>query len=417
MKAGLPARRAAYDVLSEVFILHAPLDEALETAKTFGALEGQDRAFARMLISTVLRHALLLDKIWRPCLKNPKEATEISLDILMRMGVAQLFLMEVGAHAAVDGCVTLAAQVGQVRKKGLVNAILRNLERKRKSVEQHWPAAEAAFPDWLYQSWNKAYGRDAAKDLFAACLQEAPLDLTLKNSAAASEWAEKLGAEALDSDTLRLPYKDVSSLPGYAEGHWWVQDHAAAQAVRFLAENNDLSGTHIADLCAAPGGKTLQLMARDAKVTSVDKSPLRLKRLEENVARIFPGKKGDVIAADLFTWTPPALFDHILLDAPCSATGTIRRHPDILHLKTEEDVRRLSKLQVTLLERASAMLNPGGTLLYCTCSLQPEEGEDQVRAFLKFHKDFKLDGQKRLLPSALPGGQDGFFMAKLRKES
>ncbi|HWT31255.1 MAG TPA: RsmB/NOP family class I SAM-dependent RNA methyltransferase, partial [Propylenella sp.] len=311
-------------------------------------------------------------------------------------------------------------------------SVLRRLARERSDVVGQRGAARLDAPDWLYRRWSAAYGEAIAMQIAEAHLAPPDLDLSVKRDAAM--WAERLGGILLPTGTVRLPgMRRVSALPGYGEGAWWVQDAAAALPARLLGS---VQGRSVADLCAAPGGKTAQLAAAGAKVTAVDLSENRLKRLHANLARL--DLKAELAAADLLAWEPVQKFDAVLLDAPCSATGTIRRHPDVQWLKRPEDVAALATLQTQMLDRAADLVAPGGILVYCTCSLEPEEGEAQVRPFLTRHAQLRLepispedvaglahlvtpDGTLRTLPchsfhtQDASAGMDGFFAARFRR--
>jgi len=285
-------------------------------------------------------------------------------------------------------------------------------------------------PGWLWRSWVAAFGIETAGAVARANLIEAPLDVTLKDPDTAAQWAEALDAEILPTGSLRRRAGgDPATLPGFTEGGWWVQDAAAALPARLLGA---VSGLRVADLCAAPGGKTLQLAAAGANVVAVDISEKRLRRLRENLERI--GLEAETVAADAAAWTPPAPFDAVLLDAPCTATGTLRRHPDIAWNKGPEDIGRLAVVQDRLLKAAMRMIRPGGTVVYATCSLQPEECGDRIAALAAAGLPFEIDpvgahetaglgeavtpdGALRTLPChwAESGGIDGFYAVRLRR--
>src|SRR5262249_54992079 len=261
--------------------------------------------------------------------------------------------------------------------KGLVNAVLRRFARDGVALLPDRDPARLNTPQWLWQSWRDAFGEETTRAIAAAHLQEAPLDLTAR--AAAPFWRGRLEGKLLPTGTIRRTAGGmVSELPGFAEGAWWVQDAAATLPARLLG---DVAGKRVADLCAAPGGKTLQLAAAGARVTAVDISARRMKRLSENLARA--GLSAELVTADASKWTPNEKFDAILLDAPCSGTGTLRRHPDIAWLKNEADVHRLTLTQDRLLARAVELLSAGGTLVYAVCSLQADEGPARLQALLE----------------------------------
>ena len=283
------------------------------------------------------------------------------------------------AHAAVDGSVNLVRRRGRAGMSGLVNAVLRAIDRDGADALAATPQAEQRnTPDWLRESWRTAYGADTAAAIMAAHCAEPPLDLTLAPGAPAQAWASRLDAEILPTGSLRRRTGGmVSELDGYGEGAWWVQDAAAALPARLFG---DLAGRTVIDLCAAPGGKTAQLAAAGAQVTAVDISAERLRLISENLERL--GLAADTVCADAGEFTPAAPAEAVLLDAPCSSTGTIRRHPDIAWLKAPDDVAAAARLQARLLRAAVSMLAPGGTLVYAVCSLQPQEGPAQIDTLL-----------------------------------
>lgn len=416
-----PARRAALSALDGVLRRRRSLDEAVE-----GALADADRAFARRLAATTLRRLGQVDALVSACLSGKPPPGAVT-DVL-RLGAAQLLFMGVAPHAAVDTSVELARQAGFPGHAKLVNAVLRRLGREGAAMVAAQDGARDPgrlnTPDWLWESWSAAYGEDTARAIAAAHLAEPPLDITAKDPAA---WAAPLEARVMPTGTLRRAAGvQVSALPGHDDGAWWVQDMAAALPARLLG---DVDGKRVADLCAAPGGKTAQLAAAGARVTALDRSEPRTRRLRANLARL--GLDAEVVVADAARWRPEAPFDAILLDAPCSATGTLRRHPDAAWLKRPEDVAKLAGVQDALLDAAAAMLRPGGVLVYCVCSLQPEEGPGRIAGFLE-RAPVRLEpvradevggladlvtsgGVLRTLPCALAaeGGMDGFFAARL----
>jgi 16S rRNA (cytosine967-C5)-methyltransferase len=282
-------------------------------------------------------------------------------------------------------------------------------------------------PRWMWQRWSAVYGADMARRIAEASLSEAPLDLSLKPEEDVRAWADRLGGEVLATGSVRLVASGrIEDLPGYTQGAWWVQDAAAALVARLAG---DVRGRAVADLCAAPGGKTAQLAAHGASVTAVDVSPSRLDRLRGNLERLRLSAR--LVAADVATWAPGVTFDAVILDAPCTATGTIRRHPDILRLKAADDVARMAQLQQRLLANAARLVRPQGLLLYSTCSLEPEEGPEQMVQFLAAHpafqrapapgdglgipaESFTAQGDLRTLPCHA-GGMDGFYVARLRR--
>ena len=407
-----------------------PLDEALAAGPGGARLAPRDRAFARLLVTTVLRRLGQLDALIDACLERPLKPKLAEARDLMRLGAAQLLFLGTPAHAAVDSTVRLARGPRAAGYRGLVNAVLRRLAREGADLLAGQDPARLNTPDWLWTSWAAAHGEPVARAIAEAHLREPPLDLFMRDPTARDEWGTRLDATVLPTGTLRLApgYGDVARLSGYGEGAWWVQDVAATLPARLLGE---VSGRRVLDLCAAPGGKTAQLAAAGARVTALDISPRRLTRLRENLERL--GLAAETVVADATTWRPPALSDAVLLDAPCTATGTIRRHPDIARLKRPADVTALSAVQDRLLKAALAMVAPGGVLVYAACSLQPEEGAARIEALLGAGAPVDRvpigaeeiggssvcitpAGDLRTLPShmAEAGGMDGFYACRLR---
>lgn len=384
-----------------------------------------DRARAQALATTTLRHLGRIDALLDRFLTRRPPAP--ALDAL-RLATTEMRIDGVPPHAAVDAAVRLAGASGKGKAlTGLVNAVARRVSE----AEAAWDETpEAPLPDWIDRPLAAAWGRDTADRIAAAARETPPLDLTPRDPAAASALAADLGASLLPTGSLRLTGRaQISGLHGYESGAWWVQDAAAALPVRLLA---DVSGRRVLDLCAAPGGKTLQLAASGAQVTALDISDARLARLRANLQRT--GHAAEIVAADALAWQPDAAFDAIVLDAPCSATGTLRRHPDLAFLP--RDLAPFTALQKSLLDRAWTWLAPGGNLVYCTCSLFPDEGENQVARFLADHPDAGIGtpdparlgvhpdwidaiGALRLRPDFWPetGGMDGFYAARLVRDA
>lgn len=440
-RAGLDARVLAHRLIAGVLIHRRPLDQVL--AERHGeskvvALEARDRAFARALAATVLRRYGELDHILATFLPRPPRDDERIWPVLLA-GAAQLLCLGTPPHAAVDLAVeAVRSEPGATRFAGLVNAVLRRIADKGCDALQGLDqAVELNVPAWMRARWATAYGADQASSIAKASLREAALDISLKAPASdASNWAERLGGRLLPTGSIRcIPQVRVEELPGYAEGAWWVQDAAAALVTRVAGPP---VGKTVADLCAAPGGKTAALAATGATVTAVDISSKRLERLTANLHRL--SLSAEIIAADAATWKPGRTFDIVVLDAPCTATGTIRRHPDILRLRQPADMVRMVKIQRALLVNASQLVRPGGTLIYSTCSLEPEEGEQQVETLLAGTPDFarvamqasqlgadpswiSAAGDLRTLPCHLPlepeqmSGLDGFYVARLERRA
>jgi len=425
----LSARRVALDLLHSVLRRHRPFDESLAAHSTWPGLSPRDCAFARLLVATTLRRLGQIDAVLAQCLDKPLTPKASAAEGALRLGVCQLLFLETPAHAAVTETIdALPRAAGAYR--GLVNAVLRRVAQEGPALLQAAPEIPTNLPDWLWQGWNGAYGEDTARAIAAQHLREPPLDLTVKDPAEQALWAERLGALLLPNGSLRLQDAGaVESLPGFAEGAWWVQDAAAALPARLLG---DVAGKKVADLCAAPGGKTAQLAAAGASVLAVDRSAPRLQKVADNLARL--GLAAELVVADAAQWQPPDPLDAVLLDAPCSSTGTIRRHPDIAWLKRPADVAKLAQLQDRLLLNAVQALAPGGRLVFCTCSLQPEEGPQRIAALLSAGAPVErepiaaaeiagqselitAEGDLRTLPSDWPqfGGLDGFYAARLRR--
>lgn len=419
------ARGVALDLLRTVLTTRKPLDDALAVHEGLKRLSQRDRGFARLVLATTLRRLGQIDALIAECVDKPlPKSGETSRDIL-RLAATEILFLGVAHHAAVDSAVNLATARKQTKFKGLVNAVLRRLTREGRDILARIPVA-ANFPDWMYAAWVEAYGADQAAGIAEAILTEPPLDITVRDDAA--RWAGTLGATVLSGNSVRRGFDGaITELPGYADGAWWVQDAAAAMPARLLG---DVAGKRVVDLCAAPGGKTAQIVAGGAEVTAVDRSEVRLKRLERNLARL--GMDATVVTADGTKWRPESPVDAVLVDPPCTATGTIRRHPDILHAKSAPDVPLLAGIQRDLLAAAIDMVKPGGTVVFCTCSLQPEEGEAVVDAVLGagapatrkpidpaelggLAEVVTAAGDLRTLPTHLAGkgGLDGFFAARL----
>lgn len=409
MAEGIAARAAAVAALNAVLGEGKMLAELAEPD-----LAPQDRARAGRLTEEVLRRLDPADRILAPKLRK---SPPLGLMNILRLGLVEMAL-GAAPYGVVNACVAIAQQDRKTRHmSGLVNAVLRGID----------PAALAEqpvqkLPRWLRQPLVQKWGRDAVHQMETVFAAPPPLDLTLRPEGPHPE------GEMMPTGSLRLSDPGrISALRGYAEGGWWVQDMAAAIPARLLQAQ---AGERVLDLCAAPGGKTMQLAATGAEVTALDISPARLRRVEENLART--GLQAQLIAADALHWQPDTLFDAILLDAPCSASGTIRRHPDLPFVKDGSEIRGLAELQSQLIDRALSWLKPGGRLVFATCSLLPEEGELQLDAALARHAGLQttrleLDGISsdwwtesgglRLRPDYLAsqGGMDGFFMMRLHR--
>jgi 16S rRNA (cytosine967-C5)-methyltransferase len=432
---GLAARRVAADLLDGVLRRHRPLDEQLDAKATnagFAALADRDRALARRLVATVLRRLGTLRHLIGLFLDRGVPPDAPRLETVLLLGAAQILWLDVPDHAAVDLGVRLAQADRQAgRYAGLVNAVLRRVTREGTGRLADLDAASLDTPEWLLSRWHRNYGVETGDMIARANAQEPALDLTVPENA--DSWATRLRGRVLPSGTVRtIAHGPVGLLPGFSEGALWVQDAAAALPARLLG---DVRGQSVADLCAAPGGKTAQLAHAGARVTAVDRSASRLARLNENLARL--KLTAETVVADVTEWGGGP-FDAVLLDAPCSSTGTIRRHPDIPWLKREADIPALVALQERLLDRSVAMLKPGAILVYCTCSLEPEECSDQVEHLLTRNRQIdrlpiRADeiegiaefvtpaGDLRTFPFQWPAseprmaGLDGFYAARLRR--
>jgi 16S rRNA (cytosine967-C5)-methyltransferase len=433
---GLAARRVAADILDGVLHKHRTLDDQLDGAGAHPALKtlsDRDRALMRRLVATILRRLGTLGHLLSRLLDRgiPTDAPRAQSALLI--GAAQILWMDVPDHASVDLSVRLVQSDRRAAKyAGLVNAVLRRCAREGLALVEDIKAQALDVPPWLLSRWIAHYGDATARQMAIAIGHEPSLDLTVKSDPA--QWASRLHGETLPTGTVRtLLQGSVTMLPGFSDGQWWVQDAAAALPVRLFG---DIQGKHVADLCAAPGGKTAQLAQSGARVTAIDRSPARVARLRDNLTRL--NLQAEAIVADAIEWKADGAFDGVLVDAPCTSTGTIRRHPDVAWLRQEADMAPLAVLQKRLLQKAVALLKPGGTLVYCTCSLEPEEGERAIAALLASESGMRriavepnevaglaeiitADGDLRTLPCHLPhhdprlGGLDGFYAARLVK--
>lgn len=426
------ARQAGVWLLQAVLRRNLGLDEALAAAfneAPFSALSPRDRAFARMIATTTLRRMGQIDAVLRHYQTRRLPPRAGPAQNILRSAAAQILFLGTAAHAVVSNAVELAdMDAGARHYKGMINAVLRKVASGGKALLAEQDAALLNTPEWLWESWRIAYDEVTAHAIASAHLNEPPLDISVRSDAAS--WAERLEAQLLPTGSLRRATGGrIEDLPGFDEGEWWVQDVAASLPVRLLG---DVAGRQVIDLCAAPGGKTLQLAAAGAIVTAIDRSEVRMRRVQENLVRL--KLTAACITADATQWQPPAPVSRVLLDAPCSATGTIRRHPDIVWRKTPQQIDGLMALQDRLLAAAAAMLAPGGTLIFCTCSLQPEEGPERIEAFLSKGAPFVRApiraeetgglaelitplGELRSLPCHLAelGGMDGFYAARLQR--
>ncbi|MCG6883521.1 MAG: methyltransferase domain-containing protein [Silicimonas sp.] len=412
---GRKTRALAIEAMTAVTEGGATLGEVLP--RLTSGLSPAEAARTGRLATEALRFANRADRVLGPHLRlRPEEPVMNAL----RLAIYELFETGAAPHGVVDAAVSLVAR----SKSGLVNAVLRNILRRNLD----WSALPAPqTPKWLRKRLVSTWGKPAVEAMERVQATRPPTDLTCRAPAEAEAWAERMGATLLPGGSLRLaPGVQVTALPGYDEGAWWVQDAGAAVAARVLAPK---PGERVLDLCAAPGGKAMQLASAGASVTALDISADRLERLRDNLART--SLSAEIVVADALEWTPPAPFDAILLDAPCSATGTLRRHPDLGHARDGTGIAAITALQTALLDRTAGWLASGGRLVYCTCSLLPEEGEEQIDAFLARHPGFATEAPVsddpvwsapqglRLRPDHWEdrGGIDGFFVACLKNHS
>lgn len=447
------ARRIALDALTRITEENREVDDALTDAG-IELLEGRERGFAYTLVMNSLRWGRAADALLATYIEKPIPERKHRALWALRMGVVQLLALGVPPHAAVSTTVTLIKKrKPDIAYAGMANAVLKKIAAEGKLDPL------LALPEWMRFRWESSYGAETARAMAEAIMVEPPQDISLKNPLpsrgrdgvgaargadlsthavaqaesgvhiAAPHPTSPLMGEEIGSITVRMLATDVTALPGYEAGEWWVQDVASTLPVQLLGE---VRGKRVLDACAAPGGKTAQLCASGAEVTALDRSPMRLKRLAENMQRL--GFTPEIVEADVMRWQPEALFEAILLDAPCSATGTLRRHPEIGWMRAETDMTKLAGIQSKLLAHAWGWLKPGGVMVYSVCSLEMEEGERQVERFLDKHKDATIrtpqlaegaapegaisaEGYLRTLPHhwADKGGMDGFFAVALQK--
>ena len=429
VRDSVKTRRAAAMALQDILKNGTVLEQALSSLADYNELPARDRAFARAIVATTFRRFAQIQAALKPLLRKAPPAFTMAV---LQTATAQILYLKTPPHAAVGETVDLLKS--RASSKGfanMANGVLRNIVRDgAKTAAAVAPSAN--IPGWIRTNWEKTYGKAELRKMAARLMKDPVLDLQINGDA--DVWAQKLGGTKIGQQTVRLQsIGDVTSLEGFEQGHWWAQDIAASlpvQVAKSLA--GPLSGKKVLDLCAAPGGKTLQLAAMDAQVTALDRSEKRLKRLEENLTRT--KLSADIVCADGLEWDNTEQYDLILLDAPCSATGTFRRHPDVLYNRTPKILSELTKLQDKLLKNAVNWLKPDGILIYSVCSLQSEESMPRIRRFLRELPDFRLisipssinadlsldlpakrfeGGTLRSLPSDLPddGGMDGFFIA------
>lgn len=447
-RVGLAARKAAAAMLERIVDKHHNFETVADENSGhagYRALIAKDRALVRAILVTSLRHRGRLEFILASALdrKPPQKARHLLHTL--HVAAAQILYMDIPDSAAVNLAVTALREDRRSARFGaMANAVLRRISREREEMLENANAWQLAFPKWLATDIRRDFGQEKAAAIAAMVAEEPFLDLTIRSDLPSDEREQLISSmegRLLTTGSLRLDTRmPVEKLPGYDEGLWWVQDAASALPARMLGSVDELQ---IADLCAAPGGKTAQLATSGAKVTSVDVSAIRLTRLRQNLSRL--NLTAEIVEADILDWAPDQLFDAVLLDAPCSSTGTIRRHPDVLWVKSEDDIAKLADLQRRMISRSAEFLKPGGMLVYANCSLLKQEGEDIVAEIINNSADLELlplkageisgidqfvnrQGVLRTLPSdfldselaneklnARKGGMDGFFAARFRK--
>ena len=424
---GAYTRKKAIEILVKILENNKPLDNAFEesTKKSshFSKLINEDKSFCRLLISTTLRNLISIDYLLTKFLSKPLNKTPLKVLMILRINVAQSFFLKTPDHAVVNTAVELCGK----KWKGLVNGVSREILRNKDKAKKYLNESDKV-PNWLLRRWKRDWGKNYDEIVTGHLNLNPPIDLYVKNNT--NYWARKLNGKKLGNNSIRLFTPGlISNLEGYEQGEWWIQDYSSQIPVSLLEiQNND----DVLDLCAAPGGKTAQLISLGAKVTSIDNNKKRLFRLEQNLKRL--DYKAIIKNKDIRNFSTKKTWSKIILDAPCSSTGTLRKNPEIMHQKKESDIVSLSKLQSDLLDAAWDLLKEGGTLLYCTCSLEKEEGEHQIENFIKRKKNSLLDKINnseidkrlnvsnqnkwlRIFPNSLnyEGGNDGFFIARIKK--
>jgi 16S rRNA (cytosine967-C5)-methyltransferase len=435
-RPGLAARQCATRLLGAVIEKHTSLDGLTDNGNghpQYMELDDRDRSLVRAILGAALRNRGTIENAIGQLIDRPLPENAVALRQLLHVAAAQILYLDLPDRAAVDLAVTAANNDPRNRRfASMVNAVLRRLSREKARFVADGSISNV--PEWFEQTLVSAYGKDKAKAILAIQAKEPPIDLTVKGDS--QEWALKLGGIALPTGSVRLANVDgaLTALPGFATGEWWVQDTAASLPAKLFG---DIKGKRVADLCAAPGGKTAQLAYAGANVTALDLSANRLKRLRSNLERL--QLSAETVEANLSIYNPAELFDAVLLDAPCSSTGTVRRHPDVPWTKTPEDVRKLANLQAKLLDHAVTIVRPGGIVVFSNCSLDPLEGENVSRDLLAKNPAIELvpvtadevgglaelispEGFVRSTPADLPhenpalSGMDGFFAARFRRK-
>ncbi len=439
-RAGYDARRVASRLLGlvvdEGHSLAALCDGATGNAG-FRALNAKDRAMVRAIVMTALRYRGAINAVMKKMMDRPEPKRARDLSHNLHIAAAQILFMELPDSAAVNLSVAIIASNRLTQRfKGFANAVLRRIGREKEELIAKTIPQAAVLPQWLRKQIRTDFGKQNLENIEKMILLEPYLDISLLDLSQIDQWQKRLAATRLKTGSLRLTSQDpVQKLDGFGEGAWWVQNAAAAIPARLLG---DVSGASVADLCAAPGGKSAQLASAGAQVTVVDNTQSRLDRLIENFERL--ELEADVVCADILEWQPVAQFDHVLLDAPCSSTGTFRRHPDVMWSKSLEEVTNLAKLQIQMLNKAIEITKPGGTIVFATCSIAKTEGENVFAHVLKHNSEVECakispqevggmdelingQGAVRCLPHHMEldpvrlGGLDGFFAGRLIKRS
>lgn len=421
MKPALKTRLCAYRILQQIIFQQKTLETAFEKQSSLQEMTVSDSHFVRLLVLTVLRRYGQARALLKPFLSKPLPSKRQDIELILILGIIQLYFLKTPSHAAVDTAVELARILKQSSFTRFVNGVLRAFVRT--GLELKEPPLSENLPTWLYQSWKKTYGLEKANAFCEAYVSAPVLDISVKENP--TEWARKLGGVVLSSGSVRCAqFEAIPQMPGFQEGFWWVQEASAAIPAQLFT---DVEGKKGADLCAAPGGKTAQLIMRGAQMAAYDISAYRLERLRENMNRLNIMDKVTLYCQDVLTLTEEDKYDFVLLDAPCSATGTVKRHPDLFFHRTAEDSYRLAELQKKLLAIALRLVKPGGEVVYATCSLQSEENELVVQSVLadfpnierltpsdiRWHAFLNDQGALQITPDS---GQDGFYAALLRKK-
>lgn len=385
-KPGLSSRQAASKLLSAIIDKKTSMDGLLDLKggnPAYLDLTDQDRLLVKAILLSTLRNYQIIEKFLDHLLEKPLPSGAVSLRHILRIGAAQILYLDVPDHSAVDLAVEQANIDPRNRRfANLVNAILRRMAREKDKMLPKLGEKTAMLPDWYAKKLSKSYGFNRARGMMALMSKPAPIDITVKSDADA--WAEKLGGTKLTDWSIRLDKLEgpLQSLQGFDDGDWWVQDVAASLPARLFG---DLKGKRVIDLCAAPGGKTAQLILAGADVTALDRSKSRLNRLNENLERLNLSAHTEISRMEKYETED--LYDMALLDAPCSSTGTIRRHPDVVWTKDADDIGYLSGVQKGLLEHAITLVKPGGLIVFSNCSLEPDEGEEMVTKFVADNSD------------------------------